>query len=399
MRTLRRPMFRRGGSTGGGITSGLSRPGYKRGRVVEPGGYQGNIDPSSLLKGYGDFKKAYDKQVGPRPRSTNLNDFLINFGLNMVGNAPSGNILQTAATQAKEPFGQFQQRKAYEQEAPREEERDLVKAYMSAKGEALSGGAIQQKYKDEKMAGLAREANQALWDLNESWKDEWNSISEEERALDPDYKDWRKKQRDIDSDLDHYTTSDGVSISDIIGGSQGMIELQDKFKASVLTGEYGEQDMIGPDGQAMVDEDTGETITISEYYTDRPGELREKIITMTGTYIDKLKKQRRGWKGSKAEGGRAGYRTGTLVEQEDVNIQTPQGDVAMQETIEEGADPDQLSYEELRSRLPVEITDDIVRLMVSSPEALTDFAELQTQVDVDRFNAKYGVNLVLPSEA
>ena len=270
---------------------------------------------------------------------------------------------------------------------------------MSAKGEALSGGAIQQKYKDEKMAGLAREANQALWDLNESWKDEWNSISEEERALDPDYKDWRKKQRDIDSDLDHYTTSDGVSISDIIGGSQGMIELQDKFKASVLTGEYGEQDMIGPDGQAMVDDETKETITISEYYTDRPGELREKIITMTGTYIDKLKKQRRGWKGSKAEGGRAGYQQGTLVEQEDVNIQTPQGDVAMQETIEEGADPDQLSYEELRSRLPVEITDDIVRLMVSSPEALTDFAELQTQVDVDRFNSKYGVNLVLPSEA
>jgi len=75
MRTLRRPMFRRGGSTGGGITSGLSRPGYKRGRVVEPGGYQGNIDPSSLLEGYRDFKKAYDKQVGPRPRSTNLNDF------------------------------------------------------------------------------------------------------------------------------------------------------------------------------------------------------------------------------------------------------------------------------------------------------------------------------------
>ena len=40
-RLLHRPMFRRGGSTGEGITSGL-RPGYKRGRVVEPGGYKGD---------------------------------------------------------------------------------------------------------------------------------------------------------------------------------------------------------------------------------------------------------------------------------------------------------------------------------------------------------------------
>jgi len=100
-----------------------------------------------------------------------------------------------------------------------------------------------------------------------------------------------------------------------------------------------------------------------------------------------------------AKGGRVGYRQGELVEQEDVNIQTPRGDVSMQETVEEEMPSDQLSYEELRSRLPVEITDDIIRLMVNSPEALTDFAQIQTQQDVDNFNTKYGVNLVLPSEA
>ena len=86
-------------------------------------------------------------------------------------------------------------------------------------------------------------------------------------------------------------------------------------------------------------------------------------------------------------------------QQEDVNIQTPQGDVDMQETVEEDMPSDQLSYEELRSRLPVEITDDIVKLLVSSAAALGDFAQIQTQQDVDNFNAKYGVNLVLPSEA
>ena len=33
------------------------------------------------------------------------------------------------------------------------------------------------------------------------------------------------------------------------------------------------------------------------------------------------------------------------------------------------------------------------------PSALVDFAEIQTQMDVDQFNMKYGVNLALPSGA
>ena len=118
---------------------------------------------------------------------------------------------------------------------------------------------------------------------------------------------------------------------------------------------------------------------------------------MTFEYIVQQKRKRRGWAG--ATGGRAGYANGELVEQADVDIMTPQGDMAMQETVEEGVMPDQLSYEELRSRLPQEISNEIVQLLVSSAEALSDFAEIQTQQDVDNFNAKYGVNLLLPSEA
>jgi hypothetical protein len=55
-----------------------------------------------------------------------------------------------------------------------------------------------------------------------------------------------------------------------------------------------------------------------------------------------------------------------------------------------------LSFDELRSRLPKEITDDIVRLVSTSEEALQDFAYIRTQGDVEKFNTKYGVNLVLP---
>jgi hypothetical protein len=59
----------------------------------------------------------------------------------------------------------------------------------------------------------------------------------------------------------------------------------------------------------------------------------------------------------------------------------------------------QMSYENLRTRLPKEISDDIVKLLSVSPEAFEDFAVIQTQQDVDTFNKKYDVNLVLPAEA
>ena len=58
-----------------------------------------------------------------------------------------------------------------------------------------------------------------------------------------------------------------------------------------------------------------------------------------------------------------------------------------------------LSYEEIRSRLPQEITNDIVQLLANSAEALQDFAYIRTQQDVNQFNVKYGVNLILPQGA
>jgi len=57
-----------------------------------------------------------------------------------------------------------------------------------------------------------------------------------------------------------------------------------------------------------------------------------------------------------------------------------------------------LTFEQLRTRLPKEITDDIVKLVATSEEALQDFAYIRTQGDVEKFNVKYGVNLVLPQE-
>jgi hypothetical protein len=58
-----------------------------------------------------------------------------------------------------------------------------------------------------------------------------------------------------------------------------------------------------------------------------------------------------------------------------------------------------IDYDTLRARLPQSITDDIVRLISTSAEAMEDFATIQTQQDINNFNEKYGVELVLPAEA
>ena len=87
-RIFNRPMFKRGGSAGQGITSGLDRPGYAVGD---------RVTSEEILKSY-----------GPAPRAGyNVFDFLTNWGLNMAGNPPSGNIFQTAAKEAQEPYAEF----------------------------------------------------------------------------------------------------------------------------------------------------------------------------------------------------------------------------------------------------------------------------------------------------
>ena len=395
---LHRPMFRTGGSAGQGITSGLTRPGYKRGRVVEPGGYQGDRDPYELLKGYPKFRKAYEEQVGPRPKSSSGADFWLNFGTNILAQPGGRPILQTLGTAAKEPLAKMQEQKAMGRLGRREEEKDFLNTYLTTQAE-LRGGEAGATYKHSDKARLARETLDKMHAHDDAWDPTWKGTD----LTDEQQKDkiaWEREKQKINSDLDQFEKDASLDLAWIMGGEEGVKDLQKEFEAHLTTSEYSDGPMIGSDGNPMLDEDN-EVITISDFYMDpeNAGKLRIKLIEMTYAEIARIKGAERGWTQRKAKGGRAGYQGGELVEQEDVNIQTPRGDISMQETVEEGAEPDQLSYEELRSRLPVEITDDIVRLLVSSAVALGDFAQIQTQVDVDTFNSKYGVNLVLPSEA
>ena len=90
-RVLKRPMFRMGGSTGTGITSGLDVP---RKQYEEAGRVTQGLDP--FIR---DVKSTYARS-GAMPKQSplaagTLPGFLTQFGLDLVSRTPTGNIFQT----------------------------------------------------------------------------------------------------------------------------------------------------------------------------------------------------------------------------------------------------------------------------------------------------------------
>ena len=86
------------------------------------------------------------EQLAPQSK-TGLNDFLINFGLNMVGNPPSGNVFQTAAKEAQAPFQQFQQTRAREQLSRRDMIAQFIKGLSDTDKNAIEQ-EIQMRMKE-----------------------------------------------------------------------------------------------------------------------------------------------------------------------------------------------------------------------------------------------------------
>ena len=133
----------------------------------------------------------------------------------------------------------------------------------------------------------------------------------------------------------------------------------------------------------------------------------EKITEKIRGYEDELKRLQRLdkdsfdttfgglTKGYFAEGGRVKRQLGSpetgeqIVKTEDTIVSMPGGSVPEKPVLN-------LSYEELRNRLPRSITDDIINLLANSEEALQEFAYITSQDDVNSFNVKYGVNLIIP---
>ena len=137
-RTLKRPMFRRGGSADG-ITSGLDRQNYNVGGEVE-----------RIRALYNQFAPRTQTQAMPG----SVSSFLTNFGLNLLSAPPRGGLLATAATAAKEPFNTFQNIRAQEALQDRALQQAIVGQAIES-DEAKSIAEAQRKF-DASQAALDR---------------------------------------------------------------------------------------------------------------------------------------------------------------------------------------------------------------------------------------------------
>jgi hypothetical protein len=150
----------------------------------------------------------------------------------------------------------------------------------------------------------------------------------------------------------------------------------------------------GEEGQpAMIE------MTEAQYYNDdrNANELQQEIGKRYLEYYNNMTMYGVGAvRESAKEGGRMGYQNAGPVMPGRMPTMPAAGDMG-QETMPEELQQD-LTFEELRNRLPQEVSDDIINLILSSAEAMEDFATIQTEQDISNFNKKYGVNLVLPSE-
>ena len=142
---------------------------------------------------------------------------------------------------------------------------------------------------------------------------------------------------------------------------------------------------------------------------DKEGNMPPLPPSLYPEVVRRSKEYFRNTEGMK-KGGRVGMEDGGIspdYTETDTEVVSEEGDEGMMDLVAQQTAPapvqqitqDQikpLGYDELRSRLPREITNEVVKLLSVSQQALLDFANIVTQKDVVEFNAKYGVNLILP---
>ena len=367
----KRPMFRKGGSADGGITSGLQAP---RQGYAQPDGPVKKFDKSQNISEFlknasiGDQQKLVEQLYPQKPR-TNYNkrrvgDLMIDFGIDIASRTPTGSgisgAISTALAAAKDPFEKFKASRANEellidQQADNLDERraGMFKSLIEGQSDILAEKSGNTSYKDLEIARALEEIMPRFIELK--GKRENNTLEEGEdlelKQLQEKYN--RFSAKNLEDDL----------LMEIYAKSLGDRAIPNREE------ELYNADLKSPN---------------RKYKNNKDPQIKKDAIESIRIELQNLR--------TYASGGRAGYAEGEMVEEQVTETETmDQGPMAQSDN--------PISYSQLRARLPNEITDDIVELMANSAEALEDFAMISSQQDVDLFNQKYSVNLVLPSGA
>ena len=338
-----------GGNTDQGIMSGVvPRQRYENGKTV---GDLRNLTIPQLRELAGTM--AY------KPRSYTPAQGLIDFGLNVASAPGGGSIFATAAEAAKKPFEKYTTGKAEAGLQRYASESDLFKSLIEAQSKIYGSEGGSKIFSKQQAAN-------AMSDL----LGQWQTLRDKQDKMDP--KDFADQKADIWGQIMQYQR-ENPAISSLFKDSEFAESVKSKLKKKLKN---SSKEITTPDGVTMTEQ---------QYYAENPEELMMEVGRRYIEYYNDMMTLGGGAE-LKATGGRVGYQ-----EAGPVMGQPTQADVMPEEL---GG----ISYDELRARLPQEVTDDVVRLLANSKEALEDFATIQTEQDVANFNKKYGVNLVLPAE-
>ena len=365
-RTLRRPMFRIGG-VAEGITSGLdqtqltaSRPGYENGNIVL----------ERTKESFPEYQKALQDVRGER--RPYLPQFLMSMGLDLATRPRSGNILQQVATSAKGPLDKWM-----ETRAARGAQEDKLSA-------ALFGDLLDiETRKELQRKKLASEEEQARIEAGEGKEFDIGQAAKIDQLRKNSY----QQKLDLENELGELKAITDPSEEDI-----ARIQQIEKAELPAVQGTI--DDLEGAETTLQKIQQSGQQDNFNDLidkYMDEESMTFEDAFTAALKFFDNLLSKRE----SNAIGGRVGYQNAgaVLPNAMPAAMQTPgPTDQGQDSTIQD------LSFEELRARLPQEITSDIVKLLSESKQALVDFANIRTQQDVNAFNQKYDVNLVVPQE-
>jgi len=267
--------------------------------------------------------------------------FLTSFGLNLMSQRPIGKglsgLLATAGESAKEPFKTFQAAKMAERERKGAIADDIFTSALSSEY-----GLEEEKLKlaaDKAKGGTEFEKERRVQMLNSLYD---NKILKKEVELENASPEAREK---------------------VLADIETLRREKEDYAKSILAGTMTQDDFVKDIIIAGVKNDVFD-----------PAKVAEKYPELAGLLYDEM-----------ADGGRAGY-----------NI----GGQAMMPAVAE-ADEDQvedLSYNELRSRLPQSISNDVIQVISQSKQALLDFANIRDQQDVEEFNQRYNVSLNIAQE-
>ena len=372
-RILRRPMFRGGRVEDKGDLKVVDKMGIAKlangGMAQRPGYYDGDIVE---LYEQIDKKIPQIEKPGRQPLSTGDYLRIASAGMDILGAPSEGSGIGGALRSAAGPLSKLGGDLGSSIDAREAAAKKLYEAQMNRRGDIITGiTGVQSEYD----IGMAKANKKTATEISLNTIDAYyNELIEAEQA---------KENPDMVA-IENYKSERDFSKLDVAQGGN---------KASKFR-------ILNPQTIEAAQDIVFEALTTS---LGREPTIEEIQAGVTKYLLGVVKGFDQGLSGL-ADGGRVGKANGGMMT-EDVNMmtETPTGmtDVNVQETETMPAQTNEIniSYDQLRDRLPPEVTDDIVLLMSQSYEALADFAEIQTQADVNQFNTKYNVQLFLPQQS